>query len=254
MANCLLIGSGGGGGSSWIEEIPTMHRNIFRGQSLGDTVTAAQLAAIDDGSFDGLYVGDYWTKSVTIDGVTKTVNWRVADINYYLNSGDTEQTKLTKNHLIVVPDSSLYDAYGPETVNYSASTFRTTTLEKARTAINAAFPGVVLSHRMLFDVYSVSDLGWVDSTVEIMQQVQVIGHEIDRYQMKIYSINFKQFALFRLSPEFIIDPNDTYWLCDYINTLNDAAAIIDPQGVISGDGYNVAARGVRPYFLLGAAE
>lgn len=37
-----------------------MHRNIFRGKMLGTSVTDAQVSAIRDGTFDNLYVGDYW--------------------------------------------------------------------------------------------------------------------------------------------------------------------------------------------------
>lgn len=37
------------------------HNAIYRGKSLGSTVTTAQYAAIKAGTFDDLYIGDYWT-------------------------------------------------------------------------------------------------------------------------------------------------------------------------------------------------
>ena len=37
------------------------HNGIFRGKNLGSTPTEAQLAAIKAGTFDDLYVGDYWS-------------------------------------------------------------------------------------------------------------------------------------------------------------------------------------------------
>ena len=37
------------------------HNAIYRGKSLGSTVTDAQWTAIGAGTFDGLYIGDYWT-------------------------------------------------------------------------------------------------------------------------------------------------------------------------------------------------
>lgn len=37
-----------------------MHRNIFRGKMIGTSVTDTQISAIRDGTFDDLYVGDYW--------------------------------------------------------------------------------------------------------------------------------------------------------------------------------------------------
>jgi hypothetical protein len=36
------------------------HSSIYRGKYLGDTYTDAQKEAIANGSFDGLFVGDYW--------------------------------------------------------------------------------------------------------------------------------------------------------------------------------------------------
>lgn len=52
---------------------PEMHRNIFRGKSLGESITAEQLEVIRDGSFRDLYVGDYWE----INGT----KYRIADIH-----------------------------------------------------------------------------------------------------------------------------------------------------------------------------
>ena len=52
---------------------PEMHRNIFRGKSLGESITAEQLEVIRDGSFRDLYVGDYWEINGTKD--------RIADIH-----------------------------------------------------------------------------------------------------------------------------------------------------------------------------
>lgn len=52
---------------------PYMHRNIFRGKSLGESITAEQLEVIRDGSFRDLYVGDYWE----INGT----KYRIADIH-----------------------------------------------------------------------------------------------------------------------------------------------------------------------------
>lgn len=37
------------------------HNAIYRGKNLGSAVTAAQWAAIDAGTFEDLFIGDYWT-------------------------------------------------------------------------------------------------------------------------------------------------------------------------------------------------
>ena len=52
---------------------PINHRNIFRGKNLGSAVTEEQKTAIQSGTFDDLFVGDYWE----IDGV----KWRIVDMD-----------------------------------------------------------------------------------------------------------------------------------------------------------------------------
>ena len=80
------------------------HNSIYRGKYLGDEVTADQYAAIAAGTFDDMYIGDYWT----INGV----NWRIAHFDYWLNCGDSETTT---HHVVIVPDSTLYSAKMNET-------------------------------------------------------------------------------------------------------------------------------------------
>lgn len=75
------------------------HRNTYRGKYLGNTVTAAQKAAIQNGTFNDLFIGDYWT----IGGV----NWVIADMDYWYNCGDTA---FTKHHLVIVPNKVLYNS------------------------------------------------------------------------------------------------------------------------------------------------
>ena len=87
------IQGGGGGGS----DVDTLHNGCFRGKYLGDSITAEQLNAIYTGTFDDIYVGDYWTLS--------GVNWRVADINYYI--GYSNNVLPTDNHIILFPDTIL---------------------------------------------------------------------------------------------------------------------------------------------------
>ena len=75
------------------------NRNTYRGKNLGSSVTAAQKASIQNGSFDGLFIGDYWT----IGGV----KWLIADMDYWYNCGDTA---FTKHHLVIIPETALYNA------------------------------------------------------------------------------------------------------------------------------------------------
>ena len=73
----------GAGLNGTVEKNAGAHNSIFRGKNLGTAVTAAQYAAIAAGTFDDLFVGDYWV----IGGVT----YRIAAFDYYLRCGDSDQ-------------------------------------------------------------------------------------------------------------------------------------------------------------------
>ena len=60
------------------------HNSVYRGANLGTSVTSAQWAAIQAGTFDDMYIGDYWV----IGGVT----YRITAFDYYLRVGDTDMT------------------------------------------------------------------------------------------------------------------------------------------------------------------
>ena len=47
------------------------HNSIYRGKNLGTAITDAQLSAICNGSFDNMYIGDYWR--LPVDGTTTAI-------------------------------------------------------------------------------------------------------------------------------------------------------------------------------------
>lgn len=57
------------------------HNLIYRGKCLGDKPTAEQWAAIKNGTFDDMYLGDYWT-GVGESGWTD-LYWMIVHFNYY---------------------------------------------------------------------------------------------------------------------------------------------------------------------------
>lgn len=232
------------------ELAPEMHRNIFRGKSLGSSVTAAQKAAIADGSFEDLYVGDYWT----IGGV----NWRIVDINYWMRCGDTD---FITPHLVIMPDTNLYTAQMNETNittgGYVGSLMYTTNLEQAKTTISNAFGDMVLTHREYLTNAVTSGYpsagAWYDSTVELPNEIMMYGSYVhtpagDGSVIPTrYTINKSQLALFKLVPKFIHN-RQWFWLRDVVSPARFAYVYLD--GVT---GYHVASSsgGVRPVFAVG---
>lgn len=235
------------------------HNAIYRGKSLGSTVTTAQYAAIKAGTFDDLYIGDYWT----IGGV----NYRIAAFDYYLNSGDTN---CTTHHVVIVPDTCLYNAQMHNTSSggwesgaanttaggYVGSDMYKSNLERAKTTIKSAFSGHVLKHRIyLTNAVAngrASGGAWCDSEVDLMCEQMVYGSGIfspvsDGSNVPAnYRVEKSQLPLFQHEPSRIGNRND-WWLRDVITASYFAE--VSYSGYAS---YNNASHsfGVRPAFCI----
>ena len=232
-----------------------MRRNIYRGKNLGTSVTPAQKTAITTGTFEDMYVGDYWV----INGVT----WRIADINYWYNCGDTS---FTKNHLVMVPDSFLYSTQMNETNitvgGYVGSKMYAEKLNQAKTTIQTAFRDLLLTHReyltnAVTNGYP-SGGAWFDSTVELMNEIMVYGSYIytpggtGSIIVSRFTINKQQLALFSLNPGMInpgmINGRQSFWLRDV--GFSSGFAYADNRGGVNSSGAS-GSLGVRPVFAIG---
>lgn len=235
------------------------HNAIYRGKSLGSTVTTAQYAAIKAGTFDDLYIGDYWT----IGGV----NYRIAAFDYYLNSGDTN---CTTHHVVIVPDTCLYNAqmHNTSSGGYEGGAANTTTggyvgsdmyksnLEQAKTTIKSAFSGHVLKHRIyLTNAVAngrASGGAWCDSEVDLMCEQMVYGSGIfspvsDGSNVPAnYRVEKSQLPLFQHEPSRICNRNN-WWLRDVITA--SSFALVNGNG--NANYYNASSSlGVRPAFCI----
>lgn len=225
------------------------HNAIYRGKNLGTSVTAAQYAAISAGTFDDLYIGDYW--------VINGVNWRIAAFDYYLNCGDTS---CTKHHVVIVPDTCLYNHVMNDTNittgGYVGSKMYTEGLEQAKTTIKAAFSGHVLSHRVYL-TNGVTDGhpsagAWCDSEVDLMNEQMVYGGAIfmpianGSTVYANYRVEKSQLPLFAHEPSRICN-RATWWLRDVVTA--SGFADVSSSG-IAYYGYASSSIGVRPAFCI----
>lgn len=235
------------------------HNAIYRGKSLGSTVTTAQYAAIKAGTFNDLYIGDYWT----IGGV----NYRIAAFDYYLNSGDTN---CTTHHVVIVPDTCLYNAQMHNTSSggwesgaanttaggYVGSDMYKSNLEQAKTTIKSAFRGHVLKHRIyLTNAVAngcASGGAWCDSEVDLMCEQMVYGSGIfspvsDGSNVPAnYRVEKSQLPLFQHEPSRICN-RTTWWLRDVI-TASSFGLVASHGGANYGNASN--SLGVRPAFCI----
>ena len=256
---------------NYIEAGISTRRNTYRGKDLTDFFNNNQDAfykQIKEGTFDDIYVGDY-IKTTTAG---KNITWLVADIDNYLHSGSVE---LDKHHLTIIPAAPLMSAQMNDSDKaaggYTGSKMYTETLDTVySTYINPVFGSNIIKYSNLLtdqvDETKINRFGvtsgiytgasnsykWVDDRkLDLMSEMNVYGSIVWSSSGFDTGLDNRQYALFRLKPEFISsDGNITfyYWLKDVTSSVSFA-------GVLKGGGcasINAATSiNVRPRFLIG---
>ena len=234
------------------------HNALYRGKYLGDHVTDDQYAQISAGTFDDLFVGDYWT----ISGV----NYRIAAFDYWYNTGDTA---CETHHVVIVPDTCLVASCKMNNSNvttgaYIGSDFYTgansnTGRATAQGIVNSAFGAAhILSHReylqnAVTNGYE-SGQSIYDVKIELMNELMVYGSNIFHNIQNgtnlpsNYTMSKSQIPLFRYRHDLIGIRAD-WWLRDVVSAANFAT--VDSSG---GANYNYASSGsgIRPAFAIAA--
>ena len=226
------------------------HNAIYRGKDLGTAVTDEQYAAIQSGSFDDLYIGDYW--------VINDVNWRIAAFDYYLTTGDTA---CNTHHVTIVPDTNLdtqqMNSSNTTTGGYLGSAMYTANMATAKSKVIAAFGSDhILTHRLYLDNTVVngypSARAWVDSQIEFMSEQNVYGGKLYHGVVcgtnapNITDIDKSQFPLFAHDPHMISN-KQTYWLRNVGSA--SAFARMNSSGIATYAGASDS-EGVRPAFSI----
>ena len=205
---------------------------------LGTSVTSEQWAAIQNGTFDGLFLGDYWT----INGV----DYIIVAFDYWLSTGDTP---CTKHHVVVIPRNNLY-TYKFNSTNtteggYVGSDLYKNGLTQAKTTFNTAFGSAhILTHReyLVNAVTNGKPTGsdWYDSTVDLMSENMIYGGRqfspmpdgTDPWNTcRNYTIDKSQLPLFRLAPWMSFVRDQWCWLRDVVSAA--AFAYCNGNGLAS---------------------
>ena len=227
---------------------PGSHNSIYRGKYLGSSVAAAQYAAISAGTFEDLYIGDYWTMGGK--------NYRIAAFDYFYNTGDIA---LAKHHVTLVPDSNLYLHVMNDTNitvgGYIGSKMYTEGLGQAKSTIESIFGSHLVNHKQLLSNAvtdgKASGWIWVNSDVELMNEVMVYGSAAfgvsaiggNGYNMGVAK---SQLPLFTFRPD-LIGVRASYWLRDVASATYFASVGSDGTASYS---YASNSRGVRPAFSI----
>ena len=262
-----------------------LHNSIFRGKSLGSSLTSAQSAAIRAGTFDDVWVGDTWTIAVPAYSWTDTggtvhnesavtVVFRVMDCDYYLKSGDGSTGGLTTHHVVVAPDTILYTARmnATDTTDgaYVGSEMYTNNLRRAKALFTAAFgSGHILTHREYLQNAVTNGRcsagAWYDSTVELMTEPMVYGgFAFDssspdgtggtkvNESFNRYTVGKSQLSLFRLRHDLTIAGTGSsrawWWLRNVVSAA--CFAFVSGNGNCRYSHASNAGGGVRPAALI----
>lgn len=230
------------------------HNAIYRGKDITskfyDGTLSQQIAA---GTFDDIFIGDY------IIGQTSGRKYLVADINYRLHCGDTE---CTKPHVLMIPEKIMGTAQMNDshvtTGGYFGSKMHTTNLVQFKNVIQNDFgSGHILNHRVVL-TNAVTDgkssgWAWYDSTIELMNESMVYGHNAwGSHHGYETGADKSQLSLFKHRPDLIVALNDAgsrywYWLRDVVSSSGFAG--VYGSGYAS-DGSAGNSNGVRPAFLI----
>lgn len=224
------------------------HNSIYRGKYLGDTFTEAQSQAILAGTFDGMFVGDYWT--------INNVDWVIVGFDIRYNVGDTP---LTTHHIGVMPRENLNSAQwytsNDTSRGYVGSTVRSNIKGTggAQEKFIAAFgSGHVLSFRELYPTtYSSGNAtgwAWTDARTELLSEVDVYGCMAWSLGGKGHEVGAdkSQLPIFRLRPDFA-NIRAAWWLRSVHSATN--ACFVGTNGDADPIGASYSF-GVRPLSLI----
>lgn len=211
------------------------HNAIYRGKYLGDTVTAEQAAAIADGSFEDLFIGDYWTMG--------GVNYRIADFDYWYRTGFPEASRVKKHHAVIVPDTSI----ATEQMNGSNTTsggYRNSLTKSKMNDTISALPPEIRSRLLVHN--ALLDGTWTETSVDLMNEIMVYGCYILVDNSNKQTSENRQLSLFQMSPQARY-AGGNYWLRNYANATE--FTLVSYYGDASKDAAT-STYGIRPVFAI----
>ena len=256
--------------SNWYSNFPDgaeAHNAMWGGRDITASFNNGTVSAnIANGTFRDIFPGDYITKQVTISGKTYTVNWVIADCDYWINKGDTA---VTVHHVAIVPQAPIFDANMNATNTteggYMGSRMFKETIPACATGIVNAFGA---SHILTFRDWLISGMTanqissglpnftggaqwgaspWVSVQCDLMTEKMVLGAPVNSASALDEWCATRQMSAFRLSENLINYNRQWYWLRNIVSSAYFA--------FVHGDGNATAhdasnSLGVRPFALL----
>ena len=258
------------------------HNAMWGGRDITAAFNAGTVSAnIANGTFRDIFPGDYITKQVTIPrvladdgttvlfaGGTYTVNWVIADCDYWWHKGD-QNNGMETHHVVIVPQAPIFNVRMNST-NTTEGGYKG--LEMYRNIIPACATGIVNAfgsdHILTFrdaisnsvDTSHISSgipqwTGtpgwwgeWVSAQCNLMSEKMVYGAPICSGGAMDNAIATRQMSAFRLSEKLINYNRNWWWLRDVVSSA--AFALVRGGGHASSHSALDSNAGVRPFALL----
>ena len=220
---------------------------------------------VANGTFKDIFPGDYITKQVTISGKAYTVNWVIADCDYWINKGDTATTA---HHVVIVPQAPIFNARMNPTNTaegcYAGSEMYRSIIPACATGIVNAFGS---SHILTFRDYLTRDLNtsavssgitvftgapnwngvWHSQQCNLLSEAMVYDGPHCTASALDNIMSARQMSAFRLSAR-LINYNRQWWLLrDVVSSARFASVDGDGTAYVSNAS---SVGGVRPFALL----
>ena len=237
----------------------SFHNSIYRGKDITNYLNDGTLfTRISSGTFDDLFIGDYFTMNITVDGYTVQCNkYVLCGFDIYLNS------IVSIHHAVVMPETVLFT----ESINasdvttteggYYNSNMQQIVLPKVATGIKAIIGEHLISHSDVFSTKAVdgkaSEWDWKPSNIRLCSEMDVFGSIGFGNPFDMGASN-KQLPIFRLNPSFMTDMNNnnTTWMMLSTIAFNNAYSACCPNGSFGYVNSNDTSEksGIRPRFLI----
>ena len=244
------------------------HNAMWGGRNLTAAFNNGTVSAnIANGTFKDIFPGDYIMKQVTISGKAYTVNWVIADCDYWISKGNVHPG-MTTHHVAIVPRNSIFDARMNSTNTteggYAGSEMYKKIIPACATGIVNAFGS---DHILTFSDIITNSVDtshassgipqftgtpgwpgqWVSAQCNLMSEKMVYGAPICSAGAADNVIVTRQMSAFRLSEGLINYGRHWWWLRDVVSSA--VFAIVDGGGHADA---SVASTSyyVRPFALL----
>ena len=213
----------------------SIRKNVFRGKEIGATITSSQLKEIQRGTFNNMFLGDYWFW--TDEETDEEYTFRIVDFDYFYRAG------LNKHHILIMPDTCVM-----QSMFYNTNFCKTDFYTKAVSSLNTLFNKWINSANRLavnMGYFSECDSeGYVtkytnvSSVFNIPNQIMTYGNnfvDVNKNLLKtstgMYTpeLNAKQISLFKVNDMYINPYGQMYALSDryagYIVASKNSATI-----------------------------